>query len=300
MSNCLNFGKRYEDDNAYFSNPVRFRFVELHQVGELYCESGYRVEPHVQRVFEITYVVAGKATVITDGKACLLEENDVYINIPGQMHEILADQGVPFRFCYLGFSFTGAQDLEVERFYRSWTARMKAPCKELLEIFSAVLTEIHDKPAHHRRMVGALTERLVLRVYRGGTEQSGAFLPLGEPRMGNAVYAVVRYIDQHYRDIDDIRALAATLGYSYTYLAHIFKEKMGTTIGSYVLYKKMEEAKWLLRSGRMSVTQIASRFNYKSVQSFSNSFKKSVGISPAEFQALPADQAAEYTDFYKA
>ncbi len=294
MSNSLNFGKRYEDDNAYFSNPVRFRFVELHQVGELYCESGYRIPSHAQRVFEITYVVAGKATVVTDGKAQVLEENDVFINIPGQTHEIVADQGVPFRFCYLGFSFTGAQDLEVERFYRSWAPYMITPCKELLEIFSSILSEIHEKPMHHYRMVGALTERLVLRVFRHRAGGDG-YLPLGEPRMGNAVYAVVRYIDQHYRDIDDIRALAASLGYSYTYLAHIFKEKMGTTIGSYILYKKMEEAKWLLRSGRMNVTQIAARFNYRSVQSFSNSFKKSVGISPAEYQALSAEEAAKYT-----
>jgi len=295
MSNCLNFGKRYEDDNAYFSNPLRFRFVELHQVGELFCESGYRIEPHRQRVFEITYVVAGKATVITDGKPHVLEENDAFINIPGQTHEIVADQGVPFRFCYLGFSFTGTQDLEVERFYRSWTPYSMAQCKELLEIFAAILTEFHEKRPHYERMIGVLTEQLVLRVYRHRGDKGDGFLPLGEPRMGNAVYAVVRYIDQHYRDIDDIRVLAATLGYSYTYLAHIFKEKMGTTIGSYILYKKMEEAKWLLRSGRMTVTQIASRFNYRSVQSFSNSFKKSVGISPAEYQALSAEEAAKYT-----
>lgn len=295
MSNCLNFGKRYEDDNSYFSEPIRFRFVELHQIGELYCESGYEVEKHRQHVFEITYIVTGKGTIVTDGQACRVEENQVYINLPGQTHEIRADQGVALRYCYVGFSFTGAQEPELERFYRSWNRKDLLHCKELLEQFVQILDEFRTKRDYYLVMVGALVERLVLHVYRAHTESPAQFIASGESRMGSAVYAVVRYIDQHYRDIDDIRALAATLGYSYTYLAHIFKEKTGTTIGSYIIGKKMEEAKWLLRSGRMNVTQIATRFNYKSVQSFSNSFKKAVGISPAEYQALPAEEAAKYT-----
>ena len=86
-----------------------------------------------------------------------------------------------------------------------------------------------------------------------------------------------------YKEITDIRAVAKELGYSYTYLAHVFKEKMDMTIGTYIIHKKMEEAKELLRTGRMNVSQVAERLNYMSVQSFSNSFKKVNGISPAEF-----------------
>ena len=44
----------------------------------------------------------------------------------------------------------------------------------------------------------------------------------------------------------------------------------------------------------MNVSQIAARFNYMSVQSFSNSFKKNVGISPADYQALSPEEAAAY------
>lgn len=294
MSNCLNFGKRYEDDNSYFSEPIRFRFVELHQIGELCCESGYEVEKHRQQVFEITYIVTGKGTIVTDGQACRVEENQVFINIPGQTHEIRADQGVALRYCYIGFSFTGVSEPGLERFYRSWNRKNTLYCKELLEQFVRILDEFRAKREYYLVMVGALVERLILQVYRAHTENPSQFAAAGESRTGSAVYAVIRYIDRHYRDIDDIRALSATLGYSYTYLAHMFKEKTGTTIGTYIIGKKMEEAKWLLRSGRMNVTQVAARFNYKSVQSFSNSFKKAVGISPADYQALPAEEAVKY------
>lgn len=295
MANCLNFGKRYEDDHQYFQNPFPFRFLELHQIGELSCEAGYCVEEHLQSVFEITYVVAGKGTVVCDGHAFLLEENSVFLNAPGQKHELRADRGVPFHFCYLGFRFIGGRgSVETERFYRSWNGSAPFQDKALLVTFLKIFRELHAQNAGYLTMVGAYAEQLVVDVYRTFCEKRGERLFGGEGRGGSAAYTTKRYIDRHYRDIEDLRELAATLGYSYTYLAHTFKDKIGETIGSYIIGKKMEEAKWLLRAGRITISQIATRFNYRSVQAFSNSFKKAVGMSPADFRALSAAEAETY------
>ncbi len=295
MANCLNFGKRYEDDNNYFSEPIPFRFVEMYQVGELSCEAGYNVEPHRQSVFEITYVIAGKGTVVCDGRAVAIEENGIFINIPGQVHEIRADRGTPLHFCYLGFRFlSGRAEMSLERFYRSWTGLSVFSNKSLLVYFLKIFYELRTKNEGYLSMVGAYAEQLTAEVYRAYCEGRGDKLLGGNAGRGGAAYMAKRYIDRHYRDIDDLRVLAADLGYSYTYLAHTFKDKMGETIGSYIMNKKMEEAKWLLRAGRITVSQIASRFNYLSVQSFSNSFKKAVGVSPADFRALSAEEAETY------
>lgn len=294
MAEQLNFGKRYEDDRSFYSDPIRFRFVELFQVGELSCEAGFEIEPHVQQLFEVTYVAAGKGTVYTDGHAYPVEDNSVFINIPGQTHSIRADRGTPLHFCYLGFSFLGSYNADpgLERFYRSWNGSMVFRDKSLLVLFLRILEEFREQRDGYLTMVGAYAEQLVMEVYRCFEELSGLRTLAGEHRAGDAAFAVVQYVDRHYRDIEDIRELSAQLGYSYTYLAHIFKDKIGVTIGSYIIAKKMEEAKWLLRTGRISVSQIAARFNYRSVQSFSNSFKKAVGMSPADYQALPVSALA--------
>lgn len=290
MANRLSFGKRYEDDHAFFSDPVRFRFVELYQLGELSCEAGYTVEQHTQQLFELTYIVSGKGTVITDGHVYPVEENSVFINSPGQVHSIVADRGTPLHFCYAGFAFVGSYnaDLGLERFYRSWNGSSAFHDKCLLILFLRAIEELRGQNDGYMTMVGAYVEQIVMEVYRCyhelGTSQTA------DLRAGDAAFAVLQYVDRHFRDVDDIRELAGQLGYSYTYLAHVFKERTGVTIGSYIIDKKMQEAKWLLRTGRVSVSQIAARFNYQSVQSFSNSFKKAVGVSPAEYQALPADR----------
>ncbi|MBR5134905.1 MAG: helix-turn-helix transcriptional regulator [Clostridia bacterium] len=290
MADSLLFGKRYENDYQYFTDPVRFQFVQLHQIGELCCEAGFEVKRHRQTVYEITYIVTGRATVLADGHAYELNENDVFVSAIGQTHEIRADRGTPLRFCYLGFTFLGKQgeDAELERFFRNYKTAEVLRSKALLEPFARACDELHSKLPFHMVMAGTYVEQIVTAIRRLHAEQYLHHSPYAAPaRLGSVPLTVARYIDRHFRDVDDIRDLAADLGYSYTYLAHVFKERMGVTIGNYILNKKMDEAKWLLRTGRMNVSQIAARFQYQSVQSFSNSFKKAVGVSPMEYQAHP-------------
>ena len=292
MANRLNFGKRYEDDHSLFEDPHRFRFVELHQMGELSCEAGYEVAAHRQLLFEVTYVVSGKGTVVTDGRSFEVEENSVFINIPGQMHAIRADRGTPLQYCYLGFNFIGSYkaDMGLERFCRSWNGSLPFKNKQLLVLFWRALEEWRAGGVCWLSMVGAYAEQIVMQAYRSCEEQQGLRSVAVDSRAGDAAFAVKEYIDRYFRDVDDIRELAKHLGYSYTYLAHAFKEKTKMTIGEYILERKMNEAKWLLRAGRISVSQIAARFGYKSVQSFSNSFKKAVGMSPVDYRAAVVPQ----------
>jgi len=288
MAESLNFGKRYEDDYQYFAEPVRFRFAQLHQIGELCCEAGFDIKRHRQSVYEVTYIVTGRATVIADGRAYELDENDVFVSVVGQTHEIRADRGTPLRFCYLGFTLFGKQndEAELDRFYKNYKSDDILHSKALLELFAGACDELRQQSPFYLTMVGAYVEQIIAQVHRLYLEQYASQTVFTAPaRLGGVAQTVARYIDRHYRDIDDIRELAGDLGYSYTYLAHIFKEKTGQTIGSYIIMKKMEEAKWLLRTGRMNVSQIAARYNYQSVQSFSNSFKKAVGVSPMEYQS---------------
>ena len=289
MGDHLILGKRYEYNNDFFDQPLDLGFVKLCQVGELFCESGFQVDVHNQTVYEISYIVTGKGTFITNGKECQVSPNDIYINRLNQTHAIRADCGVPLRYCYLAFTFCDEKvDVSLrplQEFYSKGTEEITRDNKDLLLLFTDIFRELQTQDRYYLKVVENCVSRIIIdscRLFQRDP-QTRTFPVFSEHGLGNAVYTVVRYIDQHYKEITDIRAVAKELGYSYTYLAHVFKEKMDMTIGTYIIHKKMEEAKELLRTGRMNVSQVAERLNYMSVQSFSNSFKKVNGISPAEF-----------------
>ena len=103
--------------------------------------------------------------------------------------------------------------------------------------------------------------------------------------VGQTVYAIVRYIDEHLFLIDNLMDMAKELGYSYNYLSHLFRRKTGMTIQAYVTQKKIEQSTKLLADERYSITEIATMLNYDCIQSFSKAFRRAMGVSPTEYRA---------------
>lgn len=62
-----------------------------------------------------------------------------------------------------------------------------------------------------------------------------------------------------------------------------FKEVFGTTVFGFIKEIKMEEAKNMLLSGKLSVKEVADHIGYKNPQHFSTAFKRKFGLSPTIF-----------------
>lgn len=71
------------------------------------------------------------------------------------------------------------------------------------------------------------------------------------------------------------------------YLTRIFKKETGVTPMAYVTVTKMNAAKTMLKTTRLSVIDIAYKLGYSSSASFINIFINHVGISPSQFRKFP-------------
>ncbi|MGZ3900637.1 MAG: helix-turn-helix domain-containing protein, partial [Bacteroidia bacterium] len=80
--------------------------------------------------------------------------------------------------------------------------------------------------------------------------------------------------------------LAEKLGYDYTYMANLFSEVQGTTIGQFIICHKIERIKELIIYNELSISEIAWKMNYSSVAHLSHQFKKVTGLSPSHFKQL--------------
>lgn len=289
MSRNFALGKRFQFDNVYFSEPVNLGYIDLYQAGELYCEPGYSVEEHEQRAFEISYIVSGEGTFSTNGKKYHVKPNNIYINSKGELHSIEADRGSPLRYFYMAFDlnekYLSEDLLEMREFYKKIAVPIVNDGKILLEPFNNVFHELYNKRKLSIEMIDAYLRQIIILTYRKYSEKVEIVNApvISENSSGSVVYSVIRYVDENFRNITECKEISKKLGYSYTYLAHTFKKHMGITIGNYLIRKKLEEAKRLLKLGQMSITQISENLNYVSVHSFSNSFKKYTGISPSEY-----------------
>lgn len=84
-----------------------------------------------------------------------------------------------------------------------------------------------------------------------------------------------------------ISDLAETAGLSPFYFSRIFREYAGIPPGEFQAALRFDRAKHLLLTSPASITEICFEVGYESLGTFSSRFKNLVGVSPAEFRALP-------------
>jgi len=75
-------------------------------------------------------------------------------------------------------------------------------------------------------------------------------------------------------------------GLSYQYVSSLFSSMEGITIEKFIIHQKIEKVKELIVYDELTLSEIAYRLEYSSVQHLSNQFKKVTGLSPSYFKKL--------------
>jgi AraC-like DNA-binding protein len=91
-------------------------------------------------------------------------------------------------------------------------------------------------------------------------------------------------IDRAYAEQLDIAALARSASVSQAYFSRSFKAAFGETPHQYLMSRRMERAKALLRAKELSVTDVCMAVGFTSLGSFSTQFKRFVGESPSAYR----------------
>ena len=104
-------------------------------------------------------------------------------------------------------------------------------------------------------------------------------------RIKNAIVEMVHHSDENLKtNFSDY--LNEKLHYDYTYLANLFSEVQGTTIGQFIIAHKIERIKELITYGELNISEIGWKMNYSSVAHLCNQFKKATGLTPTHFKEL--------------
>lgn len=91
-------------------------------------------------------------------------------------------------------------------------------------------------------------------------------------------------IDRAYAEQLDVRALARSAAVSPSHFSRSFKAAFGETPHQYLMSRRMERAKALLRRGELSVTEVCLAVGFTSLGSFSTQFRRMVGDSPSGYR----------------
>lgn len=115
-----------------------------------------------------------------------------------------------------------------------------------------------------------------------------------EKRYGKILRQAVSYIDTHFDQEDiSLNRVAQTVGMSPNHFSSIFSQEMGTTFIEYLIGKRMERAKELLRTTQLRSSEVAYRVGYRDPHYFSSTFKKIQGMTPREYRVSYKEQESQ-------
>ena len=97
--------------------------------------------------------------------------------------------------------------------------------------------------------------------------------------------AVLEYIEQHLDASPTLAEIAAVTGLSSYHFARQFKAATGLPPHQYLITRRVERAKNLLRTATdLSLTEVAARGGFYDQSQFSYHFKRVVGVTPSQFR----------------
>ena len=160
---------------------------------------------------------------------------------------------------------------------------MVDPLLEQLAI--AITTALRDGTAEDGLYIETLAQTLAVHLARVHSSRSRA---VRTPRLdtvpGPKMRRLIEFIEENLDSNLSLEAMAAEVVVSPRYLPRAFKTAIGQSPHRYVLARRIERAKELLRSTDMPIVDVALASGFSSQSHLSNWFLREVGISPAAYR----------------
>ncbi|SCZ79426.1 AraC family transcriptional regulator [Pseudobutyrivibrio xylanivorans] len=110
---------------------------------------------------------------------------------------------------------------------------------------------------------------------------SEAKVPMG---MSKEIFSVIQYISNHVNTNITVEQIADELHMDRSTLSKKFKRELGFNISTYIMRRKLEEAKSLLHYTDKTISEISEYLCFSSQSYFQNVFKAKYGMTPKEYR----------------
>ena len=98
------------------------------------------------------------------------------------------------------------------------------------------------------------------------------------------VLSAIAYIKENITKKILIEDICRAIGSNSSTLNFNFRRELDMSLGQYIMSERMKKAKRYLRGTTYSISEIATRCGFENVYYFSNTFKKTYGVSPSEYK----------------
>ncbi|MCF7818771.1 MAG: AraC family transcriptional regulator [Kiritimatiellales bacterium] len=230
--------------------------------------------------FQIVYITKGAGLFESRRiKQRSIGAGDVLLLFPGEWHRYGRNKETGWDECWVGFSGEYAKRLMTHCFGNLPRVLHVGFDISLFQSIRSLPELLEQAPPGYQQLLAANTTGIIAQLrslYLGGSCEASAEKLIQDIRM-----QLTADIDQNI----DFRALADSVGMSYSKFRAFFKERTGFPPRQYIIEMRINRAKELLTYTNQNISVIADVLGFESLYYFSRLFKFKTGLSPSEFRA---------------
>ncbi|MNZ89050.1 Bifunctional transcriptional activator/DNA repair enzyme AdaA [compost metagenome] len=242
------------------------------------------------------------------GNANYVIEDDIYELLPGDMllfsgdviHRVNPSKDVRYVRSYVNFMPSFLEEHVPPELYSKLLSLFDSPNglrirwspderEEMERFFNSLSQEMEREAFGHNYMLKTQLTQMLLCIYR----KSKHLIEMSPNQQHSPIQVNVRRIlqslNQNFTETISLDELAKMHHLSKYYMCHSFKEVTGYTINSYVMQKRVEEAKKMLLTKDDSISSISEKLGFNTTVHFSRTFKQYAGASPQMYRKISAD-----------
>jgi AraC-like DNA-binding protein len=237
------------------------------------CTPVWEIPERLFPAWDITYVTAGVARYIINGKVLELSPGDLLCMPPGCVQSATTFPNKLMNCFAVNFNL---------RKSKGPGSRLPFPLvshiglqEDLIHLFHELVFFWLDQPPLYSIKCRGIFLLILHRIFEliNNTDMSS-----GDARIKKIMY----HIATHYTEKISVRQMAEILGLNTVYFGALFKKETGITMNRYLIKTRIRNAENMLRSGEYTVGEVAERCGYNDVFHFYKHFKGIYGIPPSD------------------
>ena len=251
---------------------------------------------HWHDYLEIATVLEGHGAFRFGRRSLPAEPGDVFFIDNVQPHVAVADPGAPLRLLLVLFrpeliAGSGCRDLDEGYLAPFRTDRTGSPricgTAPLAVELGPILRELETTWDRHdpaeRHLVDATLRRALALVNRERGHATVAEARAAADRR-QQIRPVLAYLDHHWGESVTLGDVAELVHVSPSRARHVFRDATGVSFKDYLTQVRVTEAKRLLLSTDLAVSEVAAAVSYTNLNQFYRVFYRSSSMSPGEYR----------------
>lgn len=287
------------------------RLIEIDRIMSIHYfefDADFNFSGETHDYWEMVYIDRGKARISANDTPLSLSQGEVVFHRPGEIHAIASDPDDPptvfiitFRTSSKDMEFFSSRRMTVPTPLRRYITEMISDGQEAYLLaddspYEQELQRREDGLIGSEQLIVLNLEMLLIKLIRSTRlpklkdENSKNYDPLT-----NRVIAMLT--DSVYGKIT-VETISQELCFSRTHISSQFKKNCGKTISEYLSELKVSEAKYLIRKGLYTTSQISDFLCYDNPHYFYRVFKRETGMTPKQYALSVSfpDKYAKKTD----